>query len=69
MWILTREENLYDQEGEYFSSAWTNKPTREQLCRELSRSDGEWVDHLLKGGGRRGYAQTWYNLFEYKENT
>jgi len=64
MWILTAEWNLYDQMGEYFIDAFLDKPTPEQIQSSLGIIGGELVDHILKGGGRLQWEETWYFLRE-----
>jgi hypothetical protein len=54
--IITREENDYDQWGEYFVAWFSKKPTKEQL-RALK------IDHF----GRKKEEQTWYNLRQVNE--
>ncbi len=56
VWVLTREENQYDQYGAYFVHCWLHEPTPEELLEY-------GVDHL----GRMEYSptyydNTWYNL-------
>jgi hypothetical protein len=66
VYILTREENQYDQFGEYFVDVFANKPTKEQL-QHLFIPNEELeinINHLLEGGGRRNYEDTWYYLRE-----
>lgn len=72
MWILTEEYNQYDQYGAYFIAAWLEKPTWDQLKKELSRVTSNcWLDdltkHVMNGGGRKSTEDQWYNLFEYEE--
>ena len=50
LFIVTREENEYDQYGEYFEGVFSS---REKAL--------ESVDHL----GRVNFENTWYNLTEY----
>lgn len=58
VWILTREENQYDQYGEYFENVWLHKPTEEELL-EIG------VTHLgRKFYSAHSYDNTWYNLVE-----
>ena len=71
MWILTEEYNDYDQHGAYFVTAWTEKPSREEVARvcgidtsgRFTNSD-KMIDHMLLGGGRVEYEYQWYNLIE-----
>ena len=67
LYILTEEYNEYDQYGKYFLAWFTLVPTISQLTKlEISKEDAL---HILKGGGRRGTEQTWYNLHEVEEGT
>jgi len=52
LFIITREENQYDQFGEYFVAAFTVMPTIEQL-NKLG------IDSIC---GRLEDEETWYNL-------
>lgn len=73
VWVLTFEVNDHDQHGEYFMAAFENKPDHERLARALQGA-GEmpkdimaglaFLEHLLKGGGRRNDEHIWYNLRE-----
>lgn len=67
MWILTREINQYDQDGEYFVAAWTVKPTETQIEKCVYNANNDLLHHILNGGGRLKYEYEWYNLFEHKE--
>jgi len=67
MFILTREENQYDQFGNYFVAAFSKKPTLNQL--EYLFNEMGLAKHILSGGGRRGTEDTWYNLEEYEEGS
>ncbi len=64
MWILTREINQYDQDGEYFVDAWFDKPSHLQLT-ELGIPQNR-LRHVLDGGGRVGYEYEWFYLREKK---
>lgn len=68
MWILTRSINEYDQDGEYFESAWIDKPKKEDLFK-IFGGDESLITHLLNGGGRRDLENTWYYLTEFTEGT
>lgn len=50
VWVLTREVNEYNQEGEYFVAVFPKKPTAQQLIENLVPEED--VDHVLNGGGR-----------------
>jgi len=72
LWVLTREHNLYDQEGDYFVSVWLTKPTRTQIYDLLVEDDQVNVndniaDHIFNGGGREGVEEVWYNLIKVSE--
>ena len=73
VWILTYEVNNYDQEGEYFLAAFDKKPDHQKLAESLRGASGvpsdimsalALLEHILKGGGRRGDEQRWYSLEE-----
>ena len=61
IWILTREINAYDQDGEYFVSAFSQKPTADQI-EKICGYNELGAKHVLNGGGRRGTEDEWYNL-------
>lgn len=67
-WVLTREINEYNQDGEYFEAVFASKPTHEQLTKVMldkGWDDPSLVEHLLvNGGDRRGREETWYILRE-----
>lgn len=81
MWIITREINQYDQDGEYFFAAFNDKPDSEQLCqlfykRSLKDLIENYKDkdnaikfivHILNGGGRQRKENEWFFLNEVKE--
>lgn len=50
-YVITREENEYDQMGEYFVAVFLNNPTDKQL-KKLG------INHF----GRINDEHTWYNL-------
>lgn len=76
VWVLTREENDYDQHGDYFVAVFKKFPTLlaiwEALDSEensgartgISTNDVELFSHIQKGGGRRYPEETWYHLRE-----
>ena len=59
MWVITSQVNDYNQHGEYFECTFINKPIEEELIKL-----GFNVEHMLKGGGRIGNENCWYNLVE-----
>ena len=70
-WVLTSENNDYDQHGEYFRAAWHAKPSLEELIAFFRYDSGqpatvmsalEFLLHVQKGGGRQGTEDEWYNL-------
>ena len=69
MWILTREHNAYDQEGEYYVYAWDHKPSKEEVDIVMDKIEDGYadLDHIMNGGGRKNWEDIWYNLFEQKE--
>lgn len=63
VWILTREINVYDQDGEYFVAVFANTPTYAQLIE--CKVPQNRVRHTLNGGGR--FIDTdneWFTLRE-----
>lgn len=60
IWVLTREINQYDQDGEYFVSAWNEKPTHQTL--KLFGVPENRLRHVLNGGGRVGSENEWFFL-------
>ena len=62
IWILTREINGFDQEGEYFVDAWNEKPTPQTLT--LLGVPQNRLRHVLNGGGRVKYEYEWFFLRE-----
>ena len=67
IWVITREENDYDQYGEYFVTAFLKKPTREQIIKLNLVVTDKSVNHILNGGGREEYEQTWFHLREFND--
>lgn len=62
VWVLTREENQYDQFGEYFDAVFSTKPTVEQVTEHVGSK--EIAEHVLRSGGRISDEHTWYFLRE-----
>lgn len=66
VWILTREINEYDQDGEYFEAVFGHVPTLKDLEKHITGIKEKYRQHLLKGGGRIEVEEEWYFLKEYK---
>jgi len=64
IWILTREINQYDQDGEYFVGAWNQKPMHQMLT-ELGVPQNR-LRKVLDGGGRVYPEEEWFYLKEQK---
>lgn len=62
VWVLTREENDYNQHGEYFEAVFAALPTKTQLQKYVGESID--LDFLLAGGGRKEQESTWFFLRE-----
>ena len=71
--IITREIDQYDQEGEYFYAAFSERPTLKRLAKLLCNTDklenlndAQIMDiaHLYRGGGRKSTEYEWFNLRE-----
>jgi len=60
VWVLTREENDYDQHGEYFVAVFGCKPTHQQLS--ALEVPTNRLRHVLNGGGRVDTENTWFHL-------
>lgn len=65
MWVVTREINEYDQDGEYFVSGYLVKPTFADLKALLKLGDAA-TEKLRQGGGRQGVEEEWFYLHEIK---
>lgn len=65
MYIITREINQYDQDGEYFVAAFINKPTKDWIINNMPQYIN--AEHLLNGGGREEYESEWYYLREFMD--
>ena len=63
MWVLTREINQYDQDGENYVQAYFEKPNEQELLEFVPKSEVKWV---LGGGGRRELEQEWFFLRRVK---
>jgi len=74
IYVLTFEVNEYDQYGEYFITAFKNKPTFQELLPWVEEngyypSDGISVEHatgelIRNGGGRHKCEHRWLFLNE-----
>jgi hypothetical protein len=60
IWVLTREINQYDQDGEYFVEVFRDKPTHQQLTANGVPTDR--LRHVLNGGGREDFEYEWFWL-------
>ena len=66
MWVLTREINQYEQDGEYYVQAFLDKPSEKELSEFVPTRSVGWV---LSGGGRQnspytGLDNEWFYLRE-----
>jgi len=66
MWVVTREINEYDQDGEYFVTAYKNKPNLQNLRKLLPNETDVTILKLMNGGGRQDVEYEWFNLHEIK---
>lgn len=72
VWILTSENNEYDQHGAYFRAVFERKPSIKELaeffnCENYSGSHNvmaavAFLEHLLEGGGRQSNEDEWFIL-------
>ncbi len=67
MWVVTKEYNMYDQQGEYFVAVYKDKPTFKQLKITLQSNDEVMLGKLTRGGGRQNVEDEWYNLAEVED--
>ncbi len=63
-WIVTREINEYDQDGEYFVGVFDNKPSFIDLKKMLLYENDVTIGKLTRGGGRQNTENVWFNLIE-----
>lgn len=63
-WVVTREINQYDQDGEYFFCVFDDKPTFAELKIILPSMDDKTIGKLTRGGGRQKDEYEWYRLTE-----
>ena len=64
MWILTSEYNDFEKHGQYFITAFKDKPNYKQLSDILPYASNKTLNKLTIGGGREDDEYYWYNLFE-----
>lgn len=63
VWVLTREINQYDQDGEYFECVFSSYPNEQQLMKAGVSQDN--AEYLANGGnGRIKTQDEWWNLTE-----
>ena len=62
IFVLTREINRYDQDGEYFVEVYVSKPSYQQLI-EIGVPRNR-IRHVMNGGGRVGTEDQWFFLRE-----
>ncbi len=62
-WVLTREINLYDQDGAYFVAVFGEKPHHAQLTAHGVPQNR--LRHVLNGGGRVDTEDEWFHLAEH----
>jgi hypothetical protein len=63
IYILTREINAYDQDGEYYVTAFKTSPSITQLRKYMGNISNEIYDHMIiNGGGRLKTEHEWFNL-------
>lgn len=62
VYVLTREINEYNQEGEYFEGVFLEFPTRDQLIEAGVHNC--FLDRLLSGknGQSTRYESGWWNI-------
>lgn len=62
IYVLIREINQYEQDGEYLVWAGDHRPTITDLCKFLKK---DLATHVLStGGGRIEYENEWFHLKE-----
>lgn len=63
IWVVTRQINQYDQDGEYFTIAYDHMPTKEELRIDLSENNETFLNNLIySGGGRINNEDEWFFL-------
>ena len=60
IWVLTRAINDYNQDGDYYVTAWPSKPTHQQL--NGAGVPYKNMNHVEAGGGPAGIEEEWYYL-------
>ena len=68
VWVLTEEFNLYDQQGAYFRAVWSTKPSLGQIMHECRVGEND-AAHILNGGGRVKWEDSWFFLIEQEAIT
>lgn len=63
VYILTREINEYEQDGEYFVAVFAEKP-HHTVISKLGVPTNR-LEHVLNGGGRVDYENQWFYLRKY----
>lgn len=61
MWVLSREINEYNQDGEYFVTVFTYHPTVKQV-QDVLKCDEKLANHICEEGGRIDTEYEWYHL-------
>jgi hypothetical protein len=63
IWVLTREINEGNQDGEYFVDAWTEEPTPQMLL-DSGVPENRLRHIFMNGGGRIGGEDEWFYLYK-----
>ena len=63
VWVLTKEYNMYDQQGAYFEGVYNHLPTPQELWDKGVPQNR--TKHVQQGGGRVGVEDEWFNLEEF----
>ncbi|MEY2655333.1 MAG: hypothetical protein RLZZ524_2361 [Pseudomonadota bacterium] len=61
VYVLTKESNEYNQEGEYFVAVFAGPPHHTQL--RAAGVPQHRLRHVLSGGGRVDNEYEWFHLF------
>ena len=69
VWVVTREINMYDQDGDYLVAVYRRKPDFAKLKKLLPHLSDATVGKLTRGGGREACEDEWYNLSELEAGT